>query len=348
MIDLEHFGSYVYDIIHSEDINISPPLIINNRELILMPKYKRDENIIHFNDQCITTALLYILFCEKPKLIRNILFTYHVAFNNVIQNRIKTSFSLIDCLCNQIKRKIKKLNGVCKDVCLDEIFAYTFGHEAAHVCFHNNKVIKNEYIKSIENNIPLFEPTSRFREKYIHSLMPDAMTSQQLVELACDKLSLKYLFSFYLKGSPSKKEDLKVLSQILNMTLMQLYPLKISAIKDFDKSSFKFFINSLETDHALHISRLIRVENAANSIADFLSDEQIHVEEKILRILQAQSDLSKKLMRGIVRFHSRNSRLVLGSVVSDETPETNERTIHECREIFSSVGIELQKLLLGN
>lgn len=340
-MSFEDYKQYINDIVEGEGIKLRSPLSINNQSLKIGFQYSKKTNAILCGQNSFTCILLYASYRISQKKIRKLLFLYHLAYINLSNCRLNSSLFLFKKVCKEMDKKWKQISGFANSIYINEIVAFLIGHETAHACFKADAEYKKRITEKIKEDFPTTNTPKSLREKYAFSLIPDSITNTWLEEFACDYIGLKYLFKNYLKYESYSIDDIKeLITQLLNMVMMQMYPSIFSTMQQFNLLKGGV---SLHTHK--HIACVFRLGLATSAIQNCIDDKY---DFDFRSFFEEQMKLSKKLMDGIWKLDFSSQLTLMSLVRSCEKANTTDiESIKEFNTLFSNISEEIQKILLG-
>ena len=339
--EFDDYRQYVNGIVQGEGVQLSSPLKVNDQSQSIGFRYSKKENIVLFGQNSLTCILLYASYRVSPKKIRKLLFLYYLAYQNLSSCRLNSSMYLFQKVCNEMDKKWKQIYGIANGIFIDEIVAFLIGHETAHACFKADTEYKKRITCKIKENFPTTGEAESLRQKYAFSLIPDSITDAELEEFSCDYISLKWFFKHYVKYEKYSIEDIKkIITQLLNIVMMQMYPSNFSTMQSFNLLKGGFSLHAHK-----HIACVFRLGLATAAIIDIIDDKY---DFDFKSFFEEQMKLSKKIMDGIWRLDFSNQLTLMSLVRSNETSNMVDiEHVNEFNKIFSNISEEIQKILLG-
>lgn len=243
-------------------------------EILLMNCNSLDE--IQIGDNAITLILLYSCLASDCKTFREVVFFYYWMNRNWQLNRLEGAFFCWLKLIKILDKNHQKIYGYAQQFYNDVLLLYIVGHEATHICFAQNPTFRDKSksdVLSIHNTLIEAGKESygnRVKRQYQNASKSISIEAVE-EEFACDRESIKYIYS-KLKDSNIDSTTLKkVMLQICDMTVMFQYDVYMEELQSFSlkKAWFRQYRNN-------HLGKgVLRLANAQLLIMDLLPDEDL-------------------------------------------------------------------------
>lgn len=337
-LNIDVLEEYVNGFVRS-NTSLTSKLTIERSSRILLLDNKGG-NCIYIGEPAITLMLLFSCFAKDSRLFRKTLFFFYWTYKNLIQYKLEGAVRCCLALSKEVGKKAHQIYGYAQQFQNDLLIFYLVGHEAAHLCFADDK---NYREKAISEVLSIFDDVKEMSDSFPRSiqrqLINDSIKGFSIdalsEEFACDRESIKFLYRTFVDSSDLSSDALQeTLRQIMDMTMMFQYDVNMSELQVFNlkKARFNHYLSN-------HIGKgVLRSVNAAFTLRD----------------LSGYGELSRSFFEDSVRKQQKTLSGYLtfnifdvGIAVRSEDVCFDLDKINELSSTLSEVNDYLSRLLLG-